>query len=186
MQPADLFKELIKNIASLLKEHKYKRYGGNVFYTNQQGNWGFIGFQKSMGNTYYETRFTINLGIFSTILQDFFDPEKKPSLYECRGCWKYRIGHLVPDYDYDKWWSITEETIPEQIIQEIRDILITHAIPEIERNISDKQLLNTWLTGKLTGITHIQRLTNLSVLLKHYGMENQLKPVLDELQQYLP
>lgn len=183
MQPADIFKELIKNVALLLKEHKYKRYGGNVFYTAQQCNWGFIGFQKSQSSTRHEIRFTINLGICSKVLMNFYDPEKTPSIYECH--WNYRIGHLIPAYRNDKWWFINEQTIAEQLIQEIKDNLVNIAIPEIEHNISDEQLQSIWLSGKCTGISDAHRLMNLSVLLKKSGMNSQLKLVLKELQHYV-
>ena len=182
MQPTDIFKELIKSAYSLLKTYNYKRYGGNVFFTHQQENWGFIGFQKSVSSTRHEIKFTINLGICSKVLMNFYDPEKTPSIYECHGQWNERIGFLVPNYGHDKWWFINEQTISEQLIQEIKDVFVNHAIPEIENNISNQQLLALWLAGKGSGVTHSQRLMNLSVLLKHFGMESQLKLVLEELQ----
>jgi hypothetical protein len=80
--------------------------------------------------------------------------------------WHARIGAFIPGGD--KWWSINEQTIAEQLIQEIKDLLVDKALPEIESYISDEQLRSLWLSGQSRGITEVHR--NVFVWLLNFRM----------------
>jgi hypothetical protein len=180
----DAFLEVIENIDPVLKECGYSRKG-NTFYIRQLENWGLINFQKSRKSSASNVIFTINLGTCSKLLIEFFTPEKineKPSVEDCH--WRQRIGMLLPGH-CDKWWSITNQTSTEQLIQEIQDCLRNKGIPEIERYMANEQLQSLWLSGQSPGLTDIQRLMNLSVLLKASGATDQLELVLHQLERLL-
>lgn len=185
MQPIDIYKLMLDSLTSMLKKHNYSCLSQNIFRIIQDGNYGFISFQKSQSNTYQEIRFTINLGICSKLLLNFLEPEKKPTPNQCHSQWDYRIGHLIKEFNFDKWWSIDEQTNSALLISEIEKIILNYAIPEIKNNISDDKLLATWLSGKCTGISNVQRLINLSVLLANVNMRDEVKIIIKELEGLL-
>lgn len=180
MKPKDIFQQLLNTISLFLKPYCYSRKG-NAFYCQHGGNWGVIEFQKSRKSSDTEIIFTINFGVCSQNLLKFFKPEmvdKKTSIEECH--WRQRIGLLLRDHT-DKWWSINSNSSIEQLSVEIQEMLLVTGIPEIERYISDSELQALWLSNQSPGLTDVQRLINLSVLLKASGDVAQLNTVLQQL-----
>ena len=180
MRASELYKELIKEISSLLKGKGFSR-NGNCFYLRLGNNWGLLDFQKSRKSTVDETIFTVNLGICSGRLMEFFSPdllEQKPSIEICH--WRERISLLLPERQ-DKWWKILSAEPVGFMVEELKDYIVQVAIPAIEQHLSDEQLCSEWLSGKSPGLTDIQRLINLSVLLKAAGADSVLRETLKEL-----
>ena len=177
-----MLKDLIKNIAVLLKEYGYTKIG-NTFYKQQYGNWAVLSFQKSRANTKDEMRFTMNIGTCSHTIRDFFDSEKsenKPALDECQ--WQRRIGDFIASGD-DLWWSLNASTDVNLLFQEIKQALMNEVLPSIDAHLSDSQLLALWTSGKKSGLTDIQRLIFLAILYKKLGKNDQLALTLQELEQ---
>lgn len=182
MRVSELYKELIKEIGSLLKEKGFSRKG-NCFYLRQRNNWGLLDFQKSRKSTADEIVFTMNLGVCSGRLLEFFSPdllEQKPSIEVCH--WHERVGFLLPERQ-DKWWLIRAAEPLDSLVDELKGSLVRVAIPAIEQHLSDGQLCSEWLSGKSPGLTDIQRLVNLSVLLKVSGADSALREILKELEE---
>jgi hypothetical protein len=181
MQPNDDFKKMINTVAPLLKLKGYSRKG-NAFYKQQGGNWGLVSSQKSQKNTAFQIVFTINLGICSKLLMEFRSDSaanKPPTIEKCH--WSRRIGGLLPIHS-DKWWSINTETSIDSFCHEIETSLQV-TIGEIDKYISDEQLLSLWLSSASPGITVLQRLMYLSVFLKSVGNDKLLKITLQQLQK---
>ena len=182
MGALERYKELIKVISSLLKEKGFSRKG-TCFYLRRGNNWGLLDFQKSRKGIVGETIFTVNLGICSGRLLEFLSPdllEQKPSIEACH--WRERVGFLLPERQ-DKWWSIRSTGPLNSLVNELKDCLDQAAIPAIEQHLSDEQLCSEWLSGKSPGLTDIQRLMNLSVLLKVTGEGSALRETLKELEE---
>lgn len=181
MKASELYKELIKEISSLLKAKGFSRKG-NCFYLRQGNNWGLLDFQKSRKSTADEVSFTINLGVCSGRLLEFFSPdllEQKPSIEACH--WRERVGFLFPEHQ-DKWWLVRGIEPLDSLENELKGCLVEVAIPELEQHLSDEQLSSEWSSGKSPGLTDIQRLVNLSVLLKVAGADSALREILKELE----
>lgn len=180
MRPSQTYKELLKAFNLVLKEHGFSRKG-NSFHVLRQGNWGLINFQKSRKSNAFTIIFTINIGVCSKKLLKFFTTEqvdKPPSIEDCQ--WRERLGFLLSEQQ-DKWWTVDNKITLDNLVEEIRNLLYEIAIPIIERYIHDERLRDLWLTGKSPGLTDVQRLLNLSVLLRAVGPVDRLKPVLEEL-----
>lgn len=181
MKASELYKELIKEISSLLKEKGFSRKG-NCFYLQQGDNWGLLDFQKSRKSTADEIIFTINLGVCSGRLLEFFSADllqQKPSIEACH--WRERVGFLLPERQ-DKWWLIRAAEPLNPLVDELKGCLVRVAIPAIGQHLSDGQLCSEWSSGKSPGFTDIQRLVNLSVLLKAAGADSALREILEELE----
>jgi len=180
MRASELYKELIKEISPLLKAKGFSRKG-NCFYLQQGNNWGLLDFQKSRKNTAEEVSFTINLGGCSGRLLEFFSPdllEKNPSIEACQ--WRERVGVLLPERQ-DKWWLVQNIEPLASLVDELKSCLVRVAIPAIEQHLFDELLCVEWSSGKSSGLTDIQRLMNLSVLLKISGADSALRDVMKEL-----
>lgn len=68
------------------------------------------------------------------------------------------------------------------LVNELKGCLVQAAIPAVEQHLADEQLCSEWLSGKSPGLTDIQRLVNLSVLLKAAGADSTLRAILKELE----
>ncbi len=181
MIASEAYEELLREIGSLLKERGFSRKG-SCFYLRQGNNWGLLAFQKSRKTTANRVIFTINLGICSGRLTQFFSPElmtKRPSIETCH--WRERLGFLLPEHG-DKWWSVQAGEPYNSPIGELKANLDSTAIPALERHLSDAQLCSEWLSGRSPGLTDLQRLINLSVLLKASAEDTAFSMVLKELE----
>ncbi|MDP2174127.1 DUF4304 domain-containing protein [Methylicorpusculum sp.] len=181
MRLTDVYKRLLNLIDPVLKEYGYSRKG-NTYYIELNGNWGLINFQKSQKSNSSCVIFTINIGVSLKDLVKFFTPEKaieKPTIEDCH--WRQRIGLLFENRQ-DKWWSVTEQTLVDELARELNEHLRNTVIPEIERHISNEKLLKLWQSGQSIGLTETQRLINLSVLLKLSGSNDQLELIIQNLK----
>jgi len=173
---------LLSQVASILKNYNFKKNSSTFYYQNNNGNWGIINFQKSMKSTSGEILFTINVGVVSARLLNFFSvkpSKKRPNIWDCH--WRIRLGQLIEGKD--KWWLIDFETSIEELGENITTYLLSLAIPGIEKYIEDNELRDLWLSGKSPSLTEFQRLLHLSVLLREIGPQELLEPTLYKLQQ---
>ncbi|WP_175672661.1 DUF4304 domain-containing protein [Burkholderia ambifaria] len=175
------YKNLISRVAPFLKERGFSKRA-DCFQFERAGNWGVIDFQKSRKSNAGEVIFTINLGVCSGSLLEFFRPGvlvQKPKIEDCH--WRERVGFFLPEKT-DKWWRISDRVLSDNFIHEIVSCLGACVIPEIISHISDENLCAEWMQGKSPGLTKIQRLINLSVLLKKLNKGEDLTNVIREME----
>ena len=176
-----IFNDLLKQINVLFKKYGFKKQG-NTFYKRLNGNWALVSFQRSIKSTSSEIFFTINLGVYSHTIADFFDAEmaeKKPTIADCH--WQVRVGDFVGN-GQDIWWKVNESTNLTILTQEIESLLIKYALPSIEQLISDEQLENLWCS-KLPDQLDFRPKLNLAILLKKSGKIDELKLILKQLEK---
>lgn len=157
----ETFKNLMKLIRPFLKQQGFTSRGNNFHKRHNEGNIGRINFQKNPDGL---PKFTINIGVYSLVLAEFFLVKfnrkkitEHPSLGNYH--WDTRVGSLVPkehparqkdDFWYkvgDKWWSYNDTTDVEELFQEISPLILTYGIPAIDKHLSDKQLIDEWLAS---------------------------------------
>lgn len=173
------YKQLITGVSPTLKDHGYKRRN-SAFSIQNSGNWGIINFQKSTKSTADQIIFTVNLGIASSRLSNFFGviyPDYGPNIYDCH--WRKRLGRLIEAND--KWWSIDCGSSIDEFGESISNYLLSSAIPEIAKYIDDQMLRDLWLSGKSPSLSEFQRLIHLSVFLKEIGPLELLESTLSKL-----
>ena len=175
------YKNLISILSGILQKNGFLKKG-NTFYIKENTNWGILNFQKSKNSTIHEVQFTINLGVSSTILRKFNneDIKQKPEIEKSH--WRKRIGFLLPE-NKDYWWRISRDTILEQLINDISEILINIATPEILRHITDKSMETEWLNDISSGITDLQRYFFLTALLKLHN-DDRLPLYIEKLKLF--
>lgn len=176
-----LFGALLRTIEAELRTKGFSRKN-QVFYIKKDGNWALIEFQKSQKSDSQKVIFTVNLGIASGRLQEFFTGRSENFPFVDRCQWRQRIGFLTQNQE-DKWWIVDSEASVESTSAEVLQLILDIAIPEIERLTTDEELRNLWISQRSPGLTQIQRLMNLSVLLQQLGPAEHLPQILDQLQK---
>lgn len=157
----EVFNNFMKKIKSFMKVQGFTSKGNNFYKRHSQGNIGIINFQRNKDRI---PKFTINIGIYSLVLAEFFLTkfnQRKVTKYPLLGDyhWDTRVGSLVPREHSvrqkdefwlqvgDKWWWYDENTDINQLFQEINKLILDYGIPEIDNHLTDQQLMNMWLAS---------------------------------------
>ena len=178
----DVFKEIIKEVNSPLKQMGFIKKG-NSFYLEAHKNFGVINFQKSRESTKEVVKFTINFGVYSDVLgqlQYGYNSSVKPEVEQCH--WEARVGDFMagsPDY----WWSVNMSYESDIIISEIMEAIKSIIIPQLNKRLSDEGLINCWVNESYAGTTEIGRFKYLTILLKAKGDINTLNQVVETFMQ---
>jgi Domain of unknown function (DUF4304) len=177
---AEAYGLLLAGLTNELKGRGFSRQGSS-FYLRKGNNWGLINFQKSTKSTADSILFTVNLGVASERLRRFFSGQKAelPGVSACH--WSMRLGFLQAGRD--KWWTVDRGTVLDLVEEEIRHLLLERGIPEIEKHVDDASLRDLWLAGRSPGLTEIQRLMNLVVVLEAIGPTDALEVNIEKLRE---
>ncbi|MBT2559830.1 DUF4304 domain-containing protein [Pedobacter sp. ISL-68] len=177
----DIFKELIKQISPFLKQMKFVKKR-NTFYLKSDKNFGIINFQKSRESTNDLVRLTINFGIYSDILGEMdnvFDGSH-PDVEDCH--WSARVGAFMPGMpDYWREIGVSDDltNVTLDVIASIQNLIL----PEINKRLSDEDLINNWINRDFTGTTEIGRFKYLTTLIKKKGDLETLNQVVEDFMQ---
>ncbi len=160
----DNYKHLIEQITVFLKQCGYTKKG-NTFYRQEYGNLGLIDLQKSKSKSEDGTKFTINLGVFSSKLWELSGHRGKdnPDITMCH--WRERIGSLFSPKK-DHWWLLSDHESINALVTEIENIIRSLALPAIQKHLSDADLIEAWFGKEYGGLTNYMRLYNLITLMK--------------------
>jgi hypothetical protein len=186
MAAAASFSTLVGRIAHILGDG-FRRRGPQLYRHEARGHWAIVEFQKSRQSTSEITIFTVNVGIASDLLLDFFSSirrtERVPFASEWH--WRQRLGALLPTAQ-DVWWSLTAGEQVEQLATELSGLLTDFALPPLNKYVDDRALIELWLTGQSPGLTDLQRLRNLAVLLHSTSDLKRYESALAELARSSP
>jgi len=183
MNVKKLYKCLIdEHISSHLKGKGFKQ-NKSTFKIIKNGNLGIIDFQKSKNSTESTIIFTVNLAV---VLRTIFEFEGHhvpiDKLGEEHGHWRERLGYLMPDKT-DVWWEIRESIDVKQLASLLINLIEEYGIKALMKYVKDDNLLELWLTSEAPGLTEMQRLEYLSVLLKSMGRNEMLSRIVRGLRE---
>jgi hypothetical protein len=164
MNPSSIYKELQSIVARRLGAVGFRRKG-NTFYLRKTNSWGIVSFQKSGKSTADVILLTVNVGAALGVLLNFsgLRESEVPNIEQCQ--WRKRLGFFLPT-PLDTWWRIDAMTSPAAVGEEILDALLRLALPQMKKFMSDANLRELWASGESPGLTEVERLKHLSVLLK--------------------
>lgn len=182
MSTGHVFTQVLKSVESVLKREGFAR-AKRLFWVERASNIGVVDVQKSSKSTGDQTIFTFNIGVWSDRIGRFVTSNRKSKPPEVDDChWRERVGFLLPGRN-DKWWTIGESDDPTRVSQELGAIIEDVAVPAVMAHISDDALRDEWLAGQSPGLTDMQRLMYLSILLSDIGPRDALADVIAELQR---
>jgi hypothetical protein len=138
------FKRIVQEtFYSKLKPLGFKKKGNN-FYKKIDRFGHFVNFQRSINNSYLESRFTINICIFSDDFYSGYFAKEIPDIPGEPECVvRFRIGQFIDGKD--KWYVINDNTNVDIIILELNTLIDEKIIPwfsERENFESIKLMIN--------------------------------------------
>ena len=154
------FDELIAQVKPLFKDNGFTKNGLN-FYKNTPEFIYVVNFQKSSGNTAFETRFYVNCGIYGAFLAVATGKESisKPKEYECH--FRDRISSIIdsktPYYEINE--STDAAALCKNLMSDLRAAFRFFDEIKTERNLIDLML-------ERNGLAAINRLFEY-LLIKH-------------------
>jgi len=160
----DKYRVLLSEINRNVRNLGFRRKGA-TFFNCEEGNVGLLNFQKSTKSNSHTTFFTLNLGVYCSTLNQLDVPGMgaKPTISDCH--WRERIGFLLPER-HDYWWQINDADPLENLISEVIGIVLSIAVPEIKKHITDISLQDSWMEGIFSGINEQQMYIYLIAMLK--------------------
>ena len=135
------FDELIAQVKPLFKDNGFTKNGLN-FYKNTPEFIYVVNFQKSSGNTAFETRFYVNCGIYGAFIDAATGKEtiSKPKEYECH--FRDRISSIAGSKT--AYYEINENTdtaaLCENLTNDLRAVFSFFEEIKTERNLIDFML----------------------------------------------
>lgn len=179
----ETYLKLIDELKFIMKNNGFHK--NNVtFYRKEENNYGFVNFQKSVNKCATDKIvFTINLGVFSLALWQFFSSNqelKKPSILDCQ--WRQRIGQLL-EVKQDMWWEINENTNLEYLVGEIFKVLAGRGLPLLIRITPDRGLMEHLKQDTDLWATTGNRLKYLAYLYKMYNLNSEFEEIVSEIRR---
>jgi len=83
----------------------------------------------------------------------------------------------------DAWWELCESSDVSGVGAEVAEALTTNGLPTLNRLGSDGALRGEWSAGRSPGITELQRLQYLTILLNEPGLRGEQAAVVEQLKE---
>ena len=135
------FDELVALLKPLFKDNGFSKSALN-FYKNTPEFIYVVNFQKSSGNTAFETRFYVNCGIYGAFIDTATGKEtfSKPKEYECH--FRDRISSIIDSKTL--YYEINENTdtaaLCQNLTSDLRAVFRFFDTVKTERNLIDLML----------------------------------------------
>ncbi len=135
-----LFKNLLKHLRPLFKEHGFHSSGQN-FILESPECWVIVNFQKSRWSDSAETTFYVNVAASSKRWLEFCGepPGQAPRYYAC--AWQWRAEHFGPDKGIQKW-TLRDENGARDVLVYLQRLFREFMFPAIKTMTTDMELLN--------------------------------------------
>jgi hypothetical protein len=142
----ETFDTLLRDyVAPPLRERGFRRKG-STFGLRGNAVWGVINFQKDRWSNRDEVSFTVNVSVRSDFLgeQDIrglsvpVSGRTIPAEMDCDI--RRRIGFLIPGHR-DTWWKLSAGVLNQEVISQVHQAIIEHAVPWLRDRRSDEAIL---------------------------------------------
>ncbi|HNQ78824.1 MAG TPA: DUF4304 domain-containing protein [Acidobacteriota bacterium] len=174
---AKMSKIVKEHLAPTLKEYGYRKR--NLTWNMKKNQFiHVINIQSSRWNNKNEVNFTINLGVFSPVVDSICSRDSKSFILESDCIIRKRIENL--DGEGELWFLITNETNLNELGETIKQYLVNHAIPFLERfaTLND---IHLWLSQKRRRNSFLpSENINYAVVKKILGMQEEGNSILRE------
>ncbi len=162
---------LLSQSGFVRKGNLFRRVGTEVIHV--------VGFQKSLKSQADSVLFAVNLGVASVrLLSRAGVLPSECAIEDCQ--WRTRLGKNPRDAEM--WWTVTDAETAKIAADEVKNALRSHGLAALDALSDDSSLRDLWLSGISPGLTDVQRLLNLSILLRTLGPAAQADAVMAELR----
>lgn len=181
MSADEFFQGVVRPVMNAcLKQHQFTR-SGNVFRRQRTEVCQVVSLVKSGKTTSDLAVFTVELGVASLrLLARSGVDSRRCSIEDCH--WRERLGMLGPRRE-DVWWTVRDEPSAHSASTEIVAWMESAGLPALEGVADDSALRDVWVSDRSPGLTDVQRLLCLSVLLETLGPRSTMVEVTGELKR---
>jgi hypothetical protein len=180
----DAYRLLVARLTTALRPKGFAGRGG-TFLLEREGNLLVVGLQKSQKSSRQSISCTVNLGVASGRLLRFFSVQRVPGKPPSECHWTERLGLLLPG-PADRWWTLETRTDPSPVLQELEESVLSSGLPALEQVHHDEALKALWMSGRSPGLTNLQRLKYLSVLVAALGPRDDFETTMSDLKKVSP
>lgn len=170
---------LSEEITPWMKSRGYSRKG-QTFANWAANTCGSIRFQTSKWSDPSLYEFTVNVGVFSSIIYRFENETSRipkfPNEAQCH--WQSRLGELTPE-GKDVWWSFRDPKEAGQVWTRVAQLLDAYALPTLRDRATDVGFRDFLIHQWETYPDSIGIMASLAVLLRELGPEDRFRQVLE-------
>jgi hypothetical protein len=169
MRADDVFKAAWTLLKKDLKRHGFSCAGTAARRGSSVGPIALISAQKSQRSTGETVLATINYGVFSLRVAAGMEepPERPPSVD--RAHWRTRVR-----FGASEWLTIRSTDDPDRVAAALAEVVLGSIVPDLDRHSTDEELRDEWLSGSSPGLSAMQRLLYLVILLREIGPSARL------------
>jgi hypothetical protein len=179
MDSRAILKEALRIVRKVLKGHGFSNHGLTFHRTAVTDNIELVSLQQSIRPPQAESLVTMNYGVYCTYLGNIRG-EASSALFDLsRAHWRERWAEA----GQERWLRVRSGDGADGVARVMIDALDSIVLPELRRHSANEALRDTWLAGLSPGITGMQRLLFLALLLKKTGPADRLDSVVGELRK---
>jgi hypothetical protein len=140
------YASIVRQVFDLsLKQAGYRRRGANCYKFISGDIAHFVGFQRSVYSSSYQTSFTVNVGVYRKGIWAVLVPNSpEPRIPSVSNCIiQERLGCLTPA-GLDKWWDLADSDAPQRdrlVVDEVCTALDAYGLPFLDAFRDDEAIL---------------------------------------------
>lgn len=181
----DALKSFIgEELREMFKSRGYRK-SGLAYHRRVDENFAVVQFQRSQRSSASLVDFTVNLGVFSALVQRevgklTWVPEVRRAPTESACHLRLRIGSLMTNRE-DRWWKVDTASARPGEAGELIELLEQRAFPLLEKHVTDEGLRDYW-SARETQLRGPEAL-GLLVLYRDLGARDAVEPLWRELRE---
>jgi Domain of unknown function (DUF4304) len=160
-----------------LKARGFTAKGMTFYQRVDGGNTIMVSLQKSVESFAAEAKIVINYGVYSARLGERLQSDPSSAVDIWKAHWRKRLT----ENGREKWLFVNATNDAEDQAQVIL-AAFESILPDLLDHSTDETLRRSWLSGVSPGITNMQRLLFLAILINEQGPAEQLTAVVAELR----
>lgn len=178
MHSREIVKKSFGGVRKALKAQGFYTQGSTLCRRAASGNTELVSLQKSVRSSEVESLVTINYGVHCACIGDSRGEEPSATVDLSRAHWRERWT----EGGNEKWLLVRSSDDADETARILLAALDGIVLPRLARYSVDEALRDAWLEGSSPGITEMQRLLFLALLLKKTGPAEHLESVVEELR----
>jgi len=173
-----VLRDALVMVRAALREKGNRANGATVYRKLNGGNVALVSLQKSQTSSASAATVAINYGVYSARVGCRMGDENAAGLDARNLHWRKRVSGTD---GRERWFSVRANDSAADVASSLV-AAIEGALVDLDRHATDEALRDEWLSGSSPGLTDMQRLFNLAILVSEIGPTERLVSVVSELR----
>jgi hypothetical protein len=174
-----VLQDALVTVRAVMKAKLFRCKGLTFHRIADAGNTMLLSLQKSQSSSSSASSVTINFGVYSKLIGHKLGDEEAAAIDVKRVHWRKRLSRA----DGREQWITIKSTDSASVVASMLISAIEDVLPDLNEHAGDEALRDTWLSGFSHGLTAMQRLLYLAILVSEIGPADRLAPVVSELRR---